>query len=176
VISTSLNFNHDFGGGITLTASIGADWALESYTADGSSLSDKPSTYAGGFQLGVGDGWTVGAAGAYMYNYKQAGYAATDALPPDDAWIAVAGANYTVDAWSLGLEGLYSSWQVLGDSGHDNIWHISLNGTYALGPGVNLEGQIAYIGYEANDLLPPSDIEPISYHGLELDTGFAITF
>jgi outer membrane protein OmpU len=176
VISTSLSFNHDFGGGKTLTASIGADWAIQSYTAAGSSLADKPSTYAGGFQLGLGGGWTVGAGGAYVVNYKQAGYAATDALPSDDSWIATVGASYTTGSWSFGLEGLYSSWQVFGDTGHDNIWHVSLNGTYALGPGVNLEGQIAYAGYDANNLLPPSAIEPISYHGLELDTGFAIAF
>jgi outer membrane protein OmpU len=148
IISIGADYNHDFGGGVTLTVG-GGEWALDSYTAYGGSTT-----------------------------------AATDALPGDDAWIATAGGSYTVDGWSFGLQGLYSRWQVWGDAGHDDIWAASLNGTYALGPGISLEGQIAYSRYDANGVFAPGAVpalgpgffQPANYGAVEIDGGFAINF
>jgi outer membrane protein OmpU len=183
VISAGADFNHDFGGGITLTVGGGGEWAIDSYTALGESVSDKPSTYLLGAQVGLPGGFTVGASGALVYNYKGAGYAATDAFNKDDAWIATLGANYTVDAVSIGIQGIYSRWQVYGDSAHDAIWGASLNGAYALGPGINLEAQVAYTKYLANGFGGPPFIDdalgiaqPASYSAVEIDGGFAINF
>src|SRR5262249_56097431 len=129
----------------------GGEWAVDRYTVLGAPIHDKPSTYQLGAQLDLGR-IAVGASGAYVDNYKQAGYAATDAFSDDDAWIASAGASYSLAAWSLGLHGIYSRWQVYGGRDHDAIWGASLNSAYALGPGITLEGQLAYSSYDANGL------------------------
>jgi predicted porin len=187
VLSVGADFDHDFGRGITLIVGGGGEWALDSYTSYGASNADKPSTYALGAQLGIG-GFAVGASGAYVNNYKQAGYAATDAFSTDDGWIATVGGSYTIQAWSIGLQGMYSRWQVYGDQDHDNIWGVSLNGSYALGPGITLEGQVAYTKYQANQvfggpgavfpngIFSPGYTNPMNYDAVELDAGFAINF
>jgi predicted porin len=107
-----------------------------------------------GFQIGFGH-FAVGASGAYYKDYAHAGYAATTAASNDDGWAVTGGASYTIDAWSFGLQGLYGSCAqstsaVLGTSApgvsadRENMWSVSLNGAYALGPGISLEGQVAY--------------------------------
>ena len=67
--------------------------------------------------------------------------------------MVTAGGSYTIDAWSFGLEGLYASYQQSGavitgnpfaTASNQTYWGISLNSAYALGPGISLEGQVAY--------------------------------
>jgi predicted porin len=175
VLSVGADYSSDFGGGTSLLIGGGAEWAFGSYTGLGASRpsSERPAYYQAGFQLGLPGGFVVGASGAYVANYAQAGYAATDASPSDDAWAASVGGSYTIDAVSIGLQGLYSSWEVGGDAGHDNIWGVSLNAAYALGPGINLEAQVAYEKYD-----PASSVysSPREYDAVEIDAGFAINF
>jgi predicted porin len=175
VLSVGADYNHDFGG-VALTVGGGGEWAFDSYTRFGGSRSssERPASYQLGFQLGLPGGFAVGASGAYMQNYAQAGYAATNASPSDDGWVATVGGSYTIDAVSIGLQGLYSKWEVGGDSGNDKIWGVSLNAAYALGPGISLEGQVAYQKYDA--AFAPSYFTPASYDAVELDAGFAINF
>ena len=59
--------------------------------------------------------------------------------------------------------------------GHDSIWGVSLNGAYALGPGINLEAQVAYSKYDP-DVGTPTTKNPMSYDAVEIDGGFAINF
>lgn len=184
IVSVGADYNHDFGGGWTLTAGGGGQWAFTAHTAAGGPLphDHKPSQYNLGFQLGIPGGWTAGAAGAYYVNYPNQGFfsiASTDAgTSGADGWVGAAGVNYTIDAVSLGLEGIYGLYQVHQggpDAGHDAVWGISLNGTYALGPGINLEGQVAYTKYDpAVDT--PSSTNPVQYDAVEIDTGIAINF
>jgi outer membrane protein OmpU len=182
VIAVGADFNADFGGGVTLTVGGGGEWGLESYTTYGGSTGDKPSTYLLGFQVGLPGGFAVGASGEYQINYAKAGYAATNAAPSDDGWIATVGGSYTVDAVSIGLQGLYSEWQVFGDAGKDKIWGVSLNGAYALGPGINLEAQVAYKKYDSFAGFGSSTINgvfgrsPGNYDAVEIDGGFAVNF
>jgi outer membrane protein OmpU len=180
VLAVGADYNADFGGGVTLTVGGGGEWGLESYSTYGTSTGNKPSTYLLGFQVGLPGGFAVGASGEYQVNYAKAGYAATNAAPSDDAWIATVGGSYTVDAVSVGLQGIYSEWQVFGDAGKDKIWGVSLTGAYALGPGINLEGQVAYkkydsaFGFVTTGLGIP--ISPNSYDAVEVDAGFAVNF
>ena len=125
-----------------------------------------------------------------MNNYKQAGYAATDAGSTGDGWVASAGVSYATGPLAIGLEGIYSSWQVVdpfflagNTAGHDKIWGASLNGSYALGPGISLEAQVAYFKYDSAFASSPGfpisssfSAIPINYDAVELDTGFAINF
>jgi hypothetical protein len=109
------------------------------------------------------------------------------------------GASYTIDAWSFGLQGLYASYQqsasaILGTSApglsadNEQLWGISLNGAYALGPGISLEGQIAYTNANYGNLSAFGVSVPVplaatgvgvnatSVRAWEIDLGTAITF
>jgi outer membrane protein OmpU len=185
VLSVGANFNHSIGDGFNLTAGGAGEWAFDSYTALGSSQADKPAVYTLGFQVGLPGGFAVGADGAYYQNYLHGYYSgATDALGSDDGWVTSVGASYTIDSVSVGLQGMYSRWSVYGGESHDNIYGVSLNGAYAIGPGINLEAQVAYTKYDANDVFAPGPVtiagadftQPISYDAVEIDGGFAVNF
>jgi outer membrane protein OmpU len=189
ILAAGADYNHDFGGGWTLLVGGGGEWAFTGHTSKGASLThNKPSTYLLGFQVGIPGGWTVGASGQYDVNYaNNSSFAATDCgtggpngpCGGADGWSGAIGASYTIDAVSVGLEGIYGQYQVHQGAGqtngHDSIWGISLNGAYALGPGINLEAQVAYSKYNpANGT--PSSSNPMKYDAIELDGGFAINF
>jgi hypothetical protein len=178
VVSVGADYIGKFDG-IKLTAGGGGEWALDSHSDVGIENKNKPSWYQGGFQLVLPTGIAVGASGAYMVNYKETSYHATDAGPSDDGWIVSLGASYAIDAWKFGVQGIYSKWQVWKGAGHDNIWGASLNAAYVLGPGIELDGQVAYSRYDANDVPGHSlstGSQPIDYAALEIDGGFAISF
>ena len=195
VLSVGADYSHDFADGTALIIGGGGEWAFSSYTASGANLpgSAEPSTYLLGVQLAFPNGFAVGASGAWVNNYQQAGYAATDATTRDDGWVVSAGASYSTGPFSIGLEGIYSSWQVtdpvlfspnFGSRGHDKVWGTSLNGAYALGPGISLEAQVAYFKYqsafasELTGFFPSNAIGsvPMNYDAVEFDTGIAINF
>ncbi len=197
-LSAGVNFNHDFGGGITLTAGVSGEWALggkTSNTSNASGISNKPSMYQAGFQVGFGGGWAVGASGQYVVNYTNAGYGSYKILAPitvgpiaagspasvststDDAYMITAGGSYTVDAISVGLEGFYNHYDVSG--GPANIsnatyYGVSLNAAYALGPGISLEGQVAWTRSDNDGTSNNENANAVN--GYEIDVGTAINF
>ena len=138
-----------------MTLGGGAEWAFTQYTPAGGTTGNKPAWYQGGLQIDFGH-FAVGFSGAYYQNYLHDDYsAANTASSSDDGWVVAVGGSYTIDAWSFGLQGIYGSYQqnasvILGTStpgasaDNENLWGVSLNTAYALGPGISLEGQIAY--------------------------------
>jgi outer membrane protein OmpU len=180
VLSVGFDYDQSFSGGYSVLIGGGGEWAFESHTTGDASNPDKPSTYLLGFQIGLPGGLNIGASGEYTRHYALAGYAATDATIGDDGWVLALGGNYTIKKLTIGLQGLYSQWGTSRHSGtgHDTIWGVSLNGTYDLGSGVSLEGQIAYEKYDPNDNgAPPGvDRQPVQYGAAEIDAGFVVTF
>jgi outer membrane protein OmpU len=195
ILSVAFDYTHDFGGW-NLELGGGGEWAFTQYTPAGGTTGNKPAWYQGGVQVGFGH-FTVGFSGAFMQNYIHDDYsAANTAGPNDDGWIVTAGGSYTIDAWSFGLQGLYASFQqsaaaVLGTSAPgvsaDNqiFWGVSLNAAYALGPGISLEGQVAYTASNYGNLSGPGFSVPVpeavgvdasKVHSFELDLGTAINF
>jgi len=181
ILAAGADYNHDFGGGWTLLVGGGGEWAFTGHTKGGNTLpGNKPSTYLLGVQVGIPGGFTVGASGQYDVNYaNNSSFAATDAgTSGADGWVGAIGGSYTIDAVSIGLEGIYGRYQVhhgAPSAGHDAIWGVSLNGAYALGPGINLEAQVAYSKYSPA-VGTPSSTNPMKYDAVELDAGFAINF
>jgi len=188
-LSAGVNFNHDFGGGITLSAGISGEWALAGKTSNSdnaSDLSNKPSMYQAGFQVGFGGGWAVGASGQYVNNYTQAGYGGVrtslgtnHSFASDDAYMITVGGSYTMDAISIGLEGLYNHYDVSGDGGgHATYEGVSLNAAYALGPGISLEGQVAWTQSDTSfDGAPVTTYGPMNgVNAYEVDIGTAVNF
>jgi len=179
LVSAGINFNHDFGG-ITLSAGVSGDWALSGKTAptdNAANTTNKPSMYQAGVQVGFGGAWAVGASGQWVNNYLGAGYGSADgnATATDDAYMITAGGSYTMDAISIGLEGLYDRFQTNGDNTHITVWGVSLNAAYALGPGISLEGQVAYTKSN-NDIGGPEYSALDGEHSVEIDVGTAINF
>jgi len=195
ILSVGADYTHDFGSW-NLTVGGGGEWAFTQYTAAGGTTSNKPQWYQLGFQIGFGH-FAVGASGAYYTNYKHAGYASTTASSNDDGWVATGGASYTIDAWSFGLQGLYASYAqnasaILGTSApgvsadRETMWGASLNAAYALGPGISLEGQVAYTDANYGSLTFPSGgsvpvptvvgVNASKVHSIEFDLGTAINF
>jgi len=182
-LSAGVNFNHDFGG-VTLSAGVSGEWALGGKTTNSDNangISNKPSMYQAGFQVGFG-AFAVGASGQYVVNYPNAGYGVsssettTFSSSTDDAYMITAGGSYTMDAISIGLEGLYDSFQVAGYPGGDHVYYYgaSLNAAYALGPGISLEGQVAWTRSTNNGSGTISDNQKVN--GYEIDIGTAINF
>ena len=186
VISIAANFRHDFDGWNLLVGG-GGEWALQGYTRFGNTTGNKAAWYQGGVQVGVGR-FAVGASGAFYQNYAQAGFFAQGASPSDDAWVATVGGSYSIDAWSFGLQGMYSQWDYGGGtifSGSEDAWGVSLNGAYALGPGISLEAQLAYtsanygggFGAFVNPAFSDFTFGSIpTVHSWEIDMGTAIDF
>jgi outer membrane protein OmpU len=195
ILSVGVDYAHDFGGW-NLTVGGGGEWAFTQYTAAGGSTGNKPAWYQAGIQVGFGH-FAVGASGAYYKDYAHAGYAANTASSCDDGWVVTGGASYTIDAWSFGLQGLYGSYaqdaaKILGvtsapgvSADRENMWGISLNGAYALGPGISLEAQVAYTTANYGNLsafgvstpVPTAvGVDSSKVHSVELDLGTAINF
>ncbi len=194
-VSAGVNFNHDFGG-ITLTAGISGEWALSGKTTPTDNAADspnKPSMYQVGVQVGLGSllpGFAVGFSGQYVNNYANAGYTGAGCAGPgcefgtygpgrptstDDAYMITGGASYTVDAVSVGLEGLYNHYQIYGDTGSDTLYGVSLNGAYAIGPGMSLEGQVAWTKFNS-DGTSSTGLALDGTSAVEIDIGTAINF
>jgi outer membrane protein OmpU len=190
-LSAGVNFNHDFGGGVTLSAGVSGEWALagKSTNSDNASdLADKPAMYQAGFQVGFGGGWAVGASGQYVQNYLGAGYFpfrstsnSGHSLTSDDAYMITAGGSYTMDAISIGLEGLYNHYDVGiphdGQGSEAQYYGVSLNAAYALGPGISLEGQVAWTR-SSSDFSVGSAVSDVGsdVNSYEFDIGTAINF
>ncbi|HSY87477.1 MAG TPA: porin, partial [Verrucomicrobiae bacterium] len=192
VLSVGVDYTHDFGGW-NLTAGGGGEWAFTQYTPAGGNTNNKPSWYQAGLQIGIGH-FAIGASGAYYVNYAHAGYASTTAASNDDGWVVSAGGSYTIDAWSFGLQGEYGSYQQSGavitgiptvNAQNELLWGVSLNTAYALGPGISLEGQVAYTNADYGMLSAFGASVPVplrvgvnanQVHSWELDLGTAINF
>ena len=107
------------------------------------------------------------------------------------------GASYTIDAWSFGLQGDYGSYQqsasaILGTSApgvsadNEKMWGVSFNTAYALGPGISLEGQVAYTNANYGNLSAfgvsvagsrtAVGVNASQVHSWEIDLGTAINF
>ena len=195
ILSVAADYVHDFDG-IEVTLGGGAEWAFTQYTPAGGTTGNKPAWYQGGLQVDFGH-FAVGFSGAYYQNYLHDDYpAANTASPSDDGWVVAVGGSYTIDAWSFGLQGIYGSFQqnasvILGTSApgisadNENLWGVSLNTAYALGPGITLEGQIAYTNADYGSLSGLGFSMPVpaavgvnasQVHAWEIDLGTGINF
>jgi outer membrane protein OmpU len=176
ILSVAADYQHDFGDW-NLTVGGGGEWAFTHYTTGGGSASNKPAWYQLGAQVGIGH-WTFGASGAYYADYAAAGYAATTAFSGDNGWVATAGFNYTVGTVGVGVQGMYSQWGQFGGAVNDEtLWGVSLNATYAYGPGINLDAQLSYTSADyGGAVVAPFIFGLPSVHSLELDFGTAINF
>jgi hypothetical protein len=91
-----------------------------------------------------------------------------------DAWVAGGGVAYTMDAWTFGAQYSHQLADVKG-GGNDDFTtdRAVLTANYALGPGINLDGEV---GYTWLDTDPETTDDVDDYQALEIGLGTAITF
>jgi outer membrane protein OmpU len=138
MLEGSINFNKSFGA-VSVTGNVAGEYT---FTGGG----PNPWEAQGGLVIGFGR-WQVGASGEYDANCKSwlCGGGSVTVHDGDDDWFASAGAAYAIDAWTVSVEGIYGNLETSG--GHDQYKAVSLQGTYKLGPGIRLEGEVAYFWY-----------------------------
>ena len=109
-----------------------------------------------------------------VFEYYNNLLAFNDGGDDTDAWVAGGGASYTMDAWTFGAQ--YSH-QLADTDGPDDaeftMDRAVVTANYALGPGINLDGEV---GYTWIDTDPETADGVDDYQGLEIGIGTAITF
>lgn len=64
-----------------------------------------------------------------------------------DAQVYGAGITYNFDAWTVGLGWTHGDYDISSSNDTDRYDVISLTGSYALGPGINIDGVVEYYNY-----------------------------
>jgi hypothetical protein len=143
--------------GFSLTAGAGLEYTFEANLRTGNNNSQRMGFYNAGFQLGFGR-FAVGASGEYYQNYiNNQRFRAPNATNPvaadSDAWSVAVGGSYTIDAWTVGLEYMRAQFQISSSSDVDIYNAVSLQGTYKLGPGIRLEGELGWFSWNEDQRL-----------------------
>src|SRR5882672_4093402 len=159
-------FKHDFNG-VSLVAGGGTSMSFNK-EVNPDNVSDARS-YNGYMQVGF-SGFTLGASTELRDNFGD-----TSA----DQWVYGAGGTYNRDAWTVGLGWTHGDYEkVIGANGvgtaeggfnadHDII---SATASYALGPGIQIDGVVEYSDYHSRNAAGPD------YQGVGAGLGTLITF
>jgi outer membrane protein OmpU len=155
-------FTHDFNG-VNLTAG-GAHTFSFNKEANPNNVDGAQDSNAY-FQVGYA-GFTIGGAMEYRQNFGD---------DSADQLVFGAGATYNWDAWTVGLGWTRGDYEkAVGTNGvgpfnavHDDI---ALTASYALGPGISVDGLLEYSRYKSNDAAGPD------YQGIGIGIGTAIAF
>ena len=166
-----------------LTAGLGGSW--EGHREQGSSTAGNVAEqdfYQAGLNLRFGN-FGIGAAGEYYSDMLTISF--PGGLQADlDIWVAGIGASYAVDAWTFGLQ--YSHRHDDEDTNSFvgsfdiDVDRVVATANYALGPGINIDGELGYTWVDFDDEL--EDLNPglpdnfDDYQGFEIGIGTSITF
>ena len=94
-----------------------------------------------------------------------------------DAWVAGGGVSYSMDPYTIGFQYSHRDEDQDNESGEDssaNVDRFILTGNYALGPGINVDAELAYTTQDVDgpDYVDSDD----NYDAFEIGIGTAITF
>jgi hypothetical protein len=129
---------------------------------------DERQFYQGDVNLTFGQ-FAIGAVIEYYNNLFT-----LDTGDDVDAWVAGGGVAYTMDAWTFGAQYSHQLAEVQGGGDDDfTMDRAVLTANYALGPGINLDGEV---GYTWLDTDPETADNVDDYQALEIGIGTAITF
>jgi outer membrane protein OmpU len=150
-LSVGANFTHDFNG-INLVVGGGGTWSFDREN----NLADERRDYNAYAQVGFA-GFTIGGAFGYRQNRGGDG---------SDDLVYGAGVTYNWDAWTVGLGYTHGRYEI-GQAGTvfvvgggvgttvaltsditDDSNIFSLTASYALGPGIQIDGVVEYYDYQ----------------------------
>jgi predicted porin len=99
----------------------------------------------------------------------------------NNGWVAGGGASYSVDAWTVGIQGSHGSYNGAGPAnfgtdagGSRKLNRIILTGAYDLGPGVLLDAEVGYTWFHDSGAGVSDDQD--SYHAFDVGVGSKFTF
>jgi len=163
-----LGLHYDFEGdgwGLALGGAV-------TYSGDIEEHGDSDRTgYNVGANLSFG-GLTVGAAFTYLDRDR---FADSDDENSADLWVVGAGLSYNVDAWTVG-----AGWAHLESDDDSNtagdqdatLDRVGVTGSYAMGPGIDLDAGIFYSWVDADEGASVTD----DYDAFEFSVGSSIKF
>jgi len=172
--SVGANFTHDFNG-INLIAGGGGTWSFDRENSG----TDERRDYNAYAQVGF-SGFTIGGAFGYRQNRGGDG---------SDDMIYGAGITYNWDAWTVGLGWTHGRYEMAqpgeiatgGGAGTtvtltsdivDNYDVFALTASYALGPGIQVDGVLEYDNYDGNG----EQGRAADYSGFTVGLGTLINF
>jgi hypothetical protein len=146
-LSAAAVFTHDFNG---VGLIVGGGYTQSFDKEFNPNNIDAASDTNGYVQVGYA-GFTIGAATEYRQNFGTTGA---------DQWVIGAGGTYSWDVWTIGLgwtRGDYEKAVGANGVGPFNAVHddIALTASYALQPGISLDGVVEYSDYRSNDAAGP---------------------
>jgi outer membrane protein OmpU len=154
------------GDGWGLTA--GGGGSFEGHVEQGPGADrDEQQFYQGAVNLTFGNF----AVGGVLEYYNDLFTLVTD--DNVDAWVAGGGVAYTMDAWTFGAQYSHQLADVKGSDDEFTMDRAVLTANYALGPGINLDGEV---GYTWLDTDPETADNVDDYDAWEIGIGTAITF
>ena len=159
-LSMAVVFGHDFNG-VNLTAGGAHSISFDKENSPADEAQDSNAYLQVAFA-----GFTIGGAMEYRQNFFEDNH---------DDLVFGAGVTYNWDAWTVGLgwtRGDYEKAVGANGVGPFNAVHddVALTASYALGPGISVDGLLEYSRYESNDAAGPD------YQGIGFGLGTAIAF
>jgi predicted porin len=171
-VSAYLSYSFE-GDGWGLTAGGGASFEGHVEQSPGPDREEQ-DFYQAGLNLTFGN-FSVGGVFEYFHDIDDQG---DDNI---DTWVAGGGIAYTMDAWTVGAQYSHGDSENDGANGGDSTQdRAMLIGNYAMGPGINIDAEIAYTwvdvsgGDDANTTFGDQDLD--GYDALEIGIGTNITF
>ena len=172
-VSAYLSYSYE-GDGWGLTAGGGASFEGHVEQAPGPDR-DEQEFYQAGLNLTFGN-FSVGGVFEYFNDLQEQGDNSVD------AWTTGAGIAYSMDAWTVGAQYSHGDAEDDGpDGGSSTQDRVVLTGNYALGPGINIDGELGYTWTDesGNGAVFTSDdggVQDGSYSAFEIGIGTNITF
>ncbi len=172
-VSAYLSYSYE-GDGWGLTAGGGASFEGHVEQTVGPDR-DEQDFYQAGLNLTFGN-FSVGGVFEYYNDLLDQG------ANNIDAWVAGAGIAYSMDAWTVGAQYSHGDADDDGsDGGSSTQDRIVLTGNYALGPGINIDGELGYTWLDENGngavfTTDGGGISDGSYDAFEIGIGTNITF
>jgi predicted porin len=162
------------GWGLTAGAGAGFEGHVEQQTGADREESDY---YQAGLNFSFGN-FGIGVVGEYFNDINSRNSEGADPAIDRDGWAVGIGAAYTIDSFTIGAQ--YSHGENTlersegGDDSEATLDRIVLTGNYALGPGINLDGELGYsrMDTEGEDFGDGND----NYDSFEIGIGTAFTF
>jgi predicted porin len=155
---------------------VGGAAYFEGDVQDAPADADEQSGYNAGINLAFG-GLTVGVAGTYLKNATITG-ASSDG---EDTWVLGTGLAYNIDAWTVGAGWAHVVGEAPGTDKKDHIDRVGFTGSYAMGPGIDLDAGLFYTwanaaneGDEADDGF--NSFDDHNYDAIEFSVGSSIKF
>jgi predicted porin len=172
LVSGALTYEHGFGP-VDLHAGGGFEYGI-----DPAGSGPRPAFYRAGLQLGYGR-VALGASGEWWQNYGVSGRANSDSATPidngSDAWLATIGGSYDLGLWMLGIEYAHGAFQTARHAA-DLYNAVSLQATYDVGPGIRLEGEVAYFWYNEDKVATSSTTRFATSNSASIGLGTYTTF